>query len=188
MLTVVATLSLPPSLFFSLSQAWQAEMGRLSEQLQGLGRLGEELITACGDTEKPPITKSLEEVESVRGGGGGGIIILLKFMSLVIFHLHGAPWKYGIKFHFVYQLVFSPLFEGFSPTRSKCLVYKALHGPAPSDLTNLITLYTRAHTVPSHYTQYTSTHLTLPRFQTSRSPEILKNSWGPSIPIPCPYL
>ncbi|XP_061087108.1 uncharacterized protein LOC133121714 isoform X2 [Conger conger] len=46
------------------TKAWQGEMGRLSEQLQGLRGLGEELIGACGDTEKPPITKSLAETEA----------------------------------------------------------------------------------------------------------------------------
>ncbi|KAJ8333313.1 hypothetical protein SKAU_G00422090 [Synaphobranchus kaupii] len=46
------------------TKAWREELGRLSEQLQGLCRLGDELITACGDTEKPPVKKCLEETQA----------------------------------------------------------------------------------------------------------------------------
>ncbi|KAJ8289406.1 hypothetical protein GJAV_G00000960 [Gymnothorax javanicus] len=44
-----------------LYSAWSAEMDGLSEQLEGLSRLGEQLISACGDTETMVIKRSLEE-------------------------------------------------------------------------------------------------------------------------------
>ncbi|KAJ8398033.1 hypothetical protein AAFF_G00431100 [Aldrovandia affinis] len=46
-------------------QDWRAEVGRLSEQLEGLRTVGDDLITACGDTEKPLVKKTIDEAHDV---------------------------------------------------------------------------------------------------------------------------
>ncbi|KAI1894997.1 hypothetical protein AGOR_G00101440 [Albula goreensis] len=50
------------------TKAWRAEVGRLSDQLQALRSLGDDLITACGDTEKTLVKKTIDETYAAWDG------------------------------------------------------------------------------------------------------------------------
>lgn len=51
-------------------QAIKAETDGLREELEFVRTLGADLIFACGETEKPEVKKTIDEVGTRRGGGG----------------------------------------------------------------------------------------------------------------------
>jgi hypothetical protein len=51
----------------SLSKAIKAETDGLREELEFVRTLGAELIFACGETEKPEVKKTIDEVRSSTG-------------------------------------------------------------------------------------------------------------------------
>ncbi|XP_036397778.1 microtubule-actin cross-linking factor 1-like [Megalops cyprinoides] len=46
------------------TKAFRADMDRLSEQLEGLRKLGDDLVSACGDSEKTVVKKAIDEMQA----------------------------------------------------------------------------------------------------------------------------
>lgn len=80
----------------SHTQAIKAETDGLREELEIVRTLGADLIFACGETEKPEVKKTIDEVSVTSHGGNTLFIIIIKkiFGQLVLFAIQmNAAWE-----------------------------------------------------------------------------------------------